>query len=120
MLEKIHIHPRYNWRENLDRDIALLKLRKPISFTEYVHPVCLPDKDTATKWGGQKGSRGVAWGGAEGVGQGAGGWGAARGLAAEDLGWVLGLTLTAYCLAEVPSLFHASASSCTGVLDSGL
>ncbi|XP_060160395.1 prothrombin [Globicephala melas] len=63
MLEKIHIHPRYNWRENLDRDIALLKLRKPISFTEYVHPVCLPDKDTATKLlrAGYKG-RVTGWG----------------------------------------------------------
>lgn len=111
MLEKIHIHPRYNWRENLDRDIALLKLKKPISFTEYIHPVCLPDKETATKWGGQKGSRGVAGGEPRGL---------ARGLVAEGLGWVLVLTLTACCLAEVPSRFRASVSSCTGVLDSGL
>ncbi|XP_036747755.1 prothrombin isoform X1 [Manis pentadactyla] len=46
MLEKIYIHPRYNWRENLDRDIALLKLKKPITFSNYIHPVCLPDKET--------------------------------------------------------------------------
>lgn len=70
MLEKIHIHPRYNWKENLDRDIALLKLRKPISFTEYVHPVCLPDKDTATKWDSQKGSRGWLGGEPRGLARG--------------------------------------------------
>lgn len=64
MLEKIYIHPRYNWRENLDRDIALLKLRKPITFSDYIHPVCLPDKETATKWGGQ----GVWRGGAASMG----------------------------------------------------
>lgn len=61
MLEKIYIHPRYNWRENLDRDIALLKLKKPVNFSNYIHPVCLPDRDTATRWGaagpGQGGSQ---------------------------------------------------------------
>ncbi|XP_066893219.1 prothrombin isoform X1 [Kogia breviceps] len=63
LLEEIHIHPRYNWRENLDRDIALLKLKKPISFTTYVHPVCLPDKETAAKLlqAGHKG-RVTGWG----------------------------------------------------------
>ena len=70
--------------------------------------------------GRPEGSWGVAGGAAVGVGQGSGGRGAARGLVAEGLGWVLGLTLTPYCLAEVPSLFQASVSSCTGVLDSGL
>ncbi|KAI4564583.1 hypothetical protein MJG53_010686 [Ovis ammon polii x Ovis aries] len=49
MLDKIYIHPRYNWKENLDRDIALLKLKRPIEFSEYIHPVCLPDKETAAK-----------------------------------------------------------------------
>lgn len=68
MLEKIYIHPRYNWRENLDRDIALLKLKKPITFSSYIHPVCLPDKDTVARWG-------------------SGGGG--------SLGWVLGLGDTA-------------------------
>ncbi|KAM6157943.1 prothrombin [Rhynchocyon petersi] len=46
MLEKIIIHPRYNWKENLDRDIALLKLKKPLTFSDNIHPVCLPDKET--------------------------------------------------------------------------
>lgn len=53
MLEKIYIHPKYNWRDNLDRDIALLKLRRPIAFSDHVHPVCLPDKETTTRWGGR-------------------------------------------------------------------
>ncbi|KAG8519568.1 Prothrombin, partial [Galemys pyrenaicus] len=49
MLERIIIHPRYNWKENLDRDIALLKLKKPITFSDHIHPVCLPDKETANR-----------------------------------------------------------------------
>ncbi|XP_029812920.1 prothrombin [Suricata suricatta] len=49
MLEKIYIHPRYNWKENLDRDIALLKLKKPITFNNHIHPVCLPDKNTVVR-----------------------------------------------------------------------
>ncbi|KAF6103254.1 coagulation factor II, thrombin [Phyllostomus discolor] len=63
MLEKIHIHPRYNWRDTLDRDIALLKLRKPITFSNYIHPVCLPDKQTAARLlqAGYKG-RVTGWG----------------------------------------------------------
>lgn len=66
MLDKIYIHPRYNWKENLDRDIALLKLKRPIEFSEYIHPVCLPDKETAAKWGSQEGSRGAVEGAARG------------------------------------------------------
>ncbi|XP_037021961.2 prothrombin [Artibeus jamaicensis] len=63
MLEKIQIHPRYNWRDTLDRDIALLKLKKPIAFSDYIHPVCLPDKQTATRLlqAGYKG-RVTGWG----------------------------------------------------------
>ncbi|CAK6449457.1 unnamed protein product [Pipistrellus nathusii] len=63
MLEKIYIHPRYNWRDILDRDIALLKLKKPVTFSNYIHPVCLPDKQTAAKLlqAGYKG-RVTGWG----------------------------------------------------------
>ncbi|MCQ7614244.1 trypsin-like serine protease, partial [Salmonella enterica] len=63
MLEKIYIHPRYNWRENLDRDIALLKLKKPVVFSDHIHPVCLPDKQTAARLlqAGYKG-RVTGWG----------------------------------------------------------
>ncbi|XP_004851961.1 prothrombin [Heterocephalus glaber] len=63
MLEKIFIHPRYNWRENLDRDIALLKLKRPVPFSDYIHPVCLPDKQTVVSLlqAGYKG-RVTGWG----------------------------------------------------------
>ncbi|XP_007998145.1 zinc finger protein 408 isoform X3 [Chlorocebus sabaeus] len=63
MLEKIYIHPRYNWRENLDRDIALMKLKKPITFSDYIYPVCLPDRETAASLfqAGYKG-RVAGWG----------------------------------------------------------
>ncbi|XP_037696384.1 prothrombin [Choloepus didactylus] len=63
MLDKIHIHPRYNWRDNLDRDIALLKLKKPITFNDHIHPVCLPDRDTVARLlqAGYKG-RVTGWG----------------------------------------------------------
>ncbi|XP_012644984.1 prothrombin [Microcebus murinus] len=63
MLEKVYIHPRYNWRENLDRDIALLKLKKPVTFSDYIHPVCLPDKETVARLfqAGYKG-RVTGWG----------------------------------------------------------
>ncbi|XP_004619129.1 prothrombin [Sorex araneus] len=63
MVERIIIHPRYTWRETLDRDIALLKLRKPITFSDYIIPVCLPDKQTANRLlqAGYKG-RVTGWG----------------------------------------------------------
>ncbi|XP_063145767.1 prothrombin isoform X1 [Candoia aspera] len=44
-LDKIITHPKYNWMSNLDRDIALLRLAKPVPFSDYVHPVCLPTKE---------------------------------------------------------------------------
>lgn len=48
-LDKIIIHPKYNWKENLDRDIALLRLKRPIPFTDYIHPVCLPTKEVVQR-----------------------------------------------------------------------
>ncbi|XP_074129105.1 prothrombin [Sminthopsis crassicaudata] len=62
-LEKIIIHPKYNWKENLDRDIALLKLKQPIAFSDYIRPVCLPSKDVVQKLflSGHKG-RVTGWG----------------------------------------------------------
>ncbi|XP_066491690.1 prothrombin [Tiliqua scincoides] len=62
-LDKIIIHPKYNWKENLDRDIALLRLKRPIPFTDYIHPVCLPTKEVV-QWlllAGHKG-RVTGWG----------------------------------------------------------
>ncbi|CAJ0916929.1 unnamed protein product [Ranitomeya imitator] len=49
-LERIIVHPKYNWKENLDRDIALMQLRKPLTFTNYIHPVCLPTKEIVQKF----------------------------------------------------------------------
>ncbi|RXM33286.1 Prothrombin [Acipenser ruthenus] len=46
-LDEIILHPKYNWKENLDRDIALLHLRKPLTFTENIAPICLPTKAVA-------------------------------------------------------------------------
>ncbi|XP_042726189.1 prothrombin [Lagopus leucura] len=45
LLDKIIIHPKYNWKENMDRDIALLHLKRPVIFSDYIHPVCLPTKE---------------------------------------------------------------------------
>ncbi|XP_056382424.1 prothrombin isoform X1 [Hyla sarda] len=49
-LERIIVHPKYNWKENLDRDIALMQLKKPVAFTNYIHPVCLPTKEIVQKF----------------------------------------------------------------------
>ncbi|KAL1007039.1 hypothetical protein UPYG_G00081110 [Umbra pygmaea] len=43
-IDEIIVHPKYNWKENLDRDIALLHMRRPVIFTDQIHPVCLPTK----------------------------------------------------------------------------
>ncbi|XP_051283059.1 prothrombin [Dicentrarchus labrax] len=46
-IDDIIVHPKYNWKENLNRDIALLHLRRPVTFTDQIHPVCLPTKKVA-------------------------------------------------------------------------
>ncbi|TSQ58056.1 Prothrombin [Bagarius yarrelli] len=43
-IDEIIVHPKYNWKENLNRDIALLHMKKPVSFTNQIHPICLPTK----------------------------------------------------------------------------
>ncbi|KAK2917286.1 prothrombin [Channa argus] len=43
-IDEIIVHPKYNWKENLNRDIALLHLRRPVTFTNEIHPICLPTK----------------------------------------------------------------------------
>ncbi|XP_026988834.1 prothrombin [Tachysurus fulvidraco] len=43
-IDDIIVHPKYNWKENLNRDIALLHMKKPVSFTNYIFPICLPTK----------------------------------------------------------------------------
>lgn len=47
VVDRIIVHPKYNWKENLNRDIALLHLRRPIAFTDRIHPICLPNKKVA-------------------------------------------------------------------------
>ncbi|XP_043562363.1 prothrombin [Chiloscyllium plagiosum] len=44
-IDKIIVHRNYEWQTNLNRDIALLHLKKPIVFTQYISPVCLPTKE---------------------------------------------------------------------------
>ncbi len=41
-----HIHPRYNSQQSLyNHDIALLKLKGPVKFSDYALPICLGSKD---------------------------------------------------------------------------
>lgn len=47
VIDQIIVHPKYNWKENLNRDIALLHLRRPIAFSNVIHPICLPNKKVA-------------------------------------------------------------------------
>lgn len=49
-IDEIIIHPKYNWKENLNRDIALLHTKKPVEFNSRIHPVCLPTKNTVNTW----------------------------------------------------------------------
>ncbi|XP_052007703.1 prothrombin [Xyrauchen texanus] len=62
-IDEIIVHPKYNWKENLNRDIALLHLKKPVTFTNEIHPVCLPTKNIAKNlmFAGYKG-RVTGWG----------------------------------------------------------
>ncbi|KAJ0062534.1 hypothetical protein NL108_016250 [Boleophthalmus pectinirostris] len=46
-IDNIIVHPKYNWKENLNRDIALLHMKRPITFSDNIHPVCLPSKAVA-------------------------------------------------------------------------
>ncbi|CAM4729988.1 unnamed protein product [Leuciscus chuanchicus] len=45
-IAEYHIHPRYNAQHSLyNHDIALLKLKGPVKFSDYVLPICLGSKD---------------------------------------------------------------------------
>ncbi|CAL9698398.1 unnamed protein product [Knipowitschia caucasica] len=46
-IDEIIVHPKYNWKENLNRDIALLHMKRPITFSDRIHPICLPSKAVA-------------------------------------------------------------------------
>ncbi|XP_039546162.1 prothrombin [Pimephales promelas] len=62
-IDEIIVHPKYNWKENLNRDIALLHMKKPVVFTNEIHPICLPTKSIAKNlmFAGFKG-RVTGWG----------------------------------------------------------
>ncbi|XP_030621890.1 prothrombin [Chanos chanos] len=62
-IDEIIVHPKYNWKENLNRDIALLHMKKPITFTKEIHPICMPTKSVAKTlmFAGYKG-RVTGWG----------------------------------------------------------
>lgn len=44
-IAEYHIHPRYNSHSLYNHDIALLKLKGPVKFSDYVLPICLGSKD---------------------------------------------------------------------------
>lgn len=45
-IAEYHIHPRYNSQRSLyNHDIALLKLKTPVTFSDYALPICLGSKD---------------------------------------------------------------------------
>ena len=47
-VDKVIMHEKYS-HETLDYDIALLRLETPLEeFSQFVRPICLPDK--TTKW----------------------------------------------------------------------
>uniref|UniRef100_UPI00398E4861 prothrombin n=1 Tax=Pristiophorus japonicus TaxID=55135 RepID=UPI00398E4861 len=48
-LDRIIVHPKYDWEENLNRDIALLHMKKPTTFTDYISPICLPTMDVTQR-----------------------------------------------------------------------
>jgi len=39
-VKEIHFHPDYN-EESLEADLAILKLKARVEYTEYVRPICL-------------------------------------------------------------------------------
>ncbi|XP_078076531.1 prothrombin [Mustelus asterias] len=48
-LDKVIVHPKYDWKTNLNRDIALLHLKRPTVFTDFISPICLPDKEVTSR-----------------------------------------------------------------------
>ncbi|KAM6040213.1 transmembrane protease serine 9 isoform 2-T2 [Theristicus caerulescens] len=41
-IRRIILHPSYN-TDTADYDVAVLELKRPVTFTKYIQPVCLPD-----------------------------------------------------------------------------
>ena len=56
-IDAIFVHAQYD-SVTVNNDIALLKLKQPVTYSDHVSPACLPDKDiavdticVATGWG---------------------------------------------------------------------
>ncbi|TDG45024.1 hypothetical protein AWZ03_008585 [Drosophila navojoa] len=47
--EHIHVHPEYKeYSSHKYNDIAIIRLKHPVSFTHFIMPICLPDKTVQT------------------------------------------------------------------------
>lgn len=47
--EHIHVHPEYKEYSNYKyNDIAVIRLKHPVSFTHFIMPICLPNKSAQT------------------------------------------------------------------------
>ncbi|XP_033114474.1 uncharacterized protein LOC117114948 isoform X3 [Anneissia japonica] len=47
-VDEIVVHPNYNI-ETYDSDIALIRLRQPVHYTDYIIPICLPSNQRADR-----------------------------------------------------------------------
>ncbi|CAI5790578.1 serine protease 27-like [Podarcis lilfordi] len=45
-VQQIILHPDYNGLSGSTGDIALIKLKSPVKFTNYILPICLPESST--------------------------------------------------------------------------
>ena len=43
-ISKLVLHPHFNKGHQLNNDLALVKLDGPLEMTEFIRPVCLPNK----------------------------------------------------------------------------
>lgn len=44
-IENWYIHEKFRDQKHMNNDIALILLKTPIRFNDYIQPICLPDKD---------------------------------------------------------------------------
>ena len=49
-VNQIILHPKYH-PESLNNDIALIMLEKPVSFNNYIQPICLPSVNEKIQYG---------------------------------------------------------------------
>lgn len=43
-IDEHHMHPNYQYHQSHNHDIALLKLKTPVTFSDYIIPICLGPK----------------------------------------------------------------------------